>query len=328
MKLKTLKKSHLQNLEHSQFAIHVYEISKEADIKKLNLLLPALKAAIDAEEEVLNLPREKEYTKELKILDKARDESYRAFCLCVASGKYRHSEAVRKAAEEVGKVLKRYPRVPSSSNDYETGSIRNLVVDLRDEKFEPLITLLGAKLDLDQLSADNDAFSQLFLKHFSAKAPIPTAQVRRSRAMTDKAINAIVLRITSLSDLEPDTVGLSSLIIRYNKLVSNRKLTLILRKAARKRRSGDDIIPFESKKSKSGKGEQEFVIAETVDEDSIGEEKMEKTAESSGGGEDVPVETKSDGGGEEEKPKERSRRKKNDRKRNKEPSAVAKEKLL
>ena len=328
MKLRSLKKSRLHNLEHSQFAIHVYEISNEADIKKLNPLLPVLKAAIDAEEEVLNLPRGKEYTKELRLLDRARDESYRAFCLCVASGKHRHSEEIQEAYREVSRVLKRYPKVILSGNARKTSSIRNLVVDLRDEKFSPLIAKLDATSDLHQLSADNDAFHQLYLKRLSAKAPIPTAQVKRLRAVTDRAINAIVLRISSLSDLEPDTAGLSSFIIRYNKLADDYRLTIILRKAARNRRSGDDIIPFESKKSKSGKGEQEFVIAETVDDDSIGEEKMEKTAESSGGGEDFPVETKSDGGGKEEKTGERSRRKKNDRKMNKEPSAGAKEKLL
>ena len=83
MKIRNMKKGDLQNLEHSQFAINLHAICTEANIEKINVLLPALKTCIDKEEQALNLPRGKEFIEEIRELDAARDESYRALQLCV-----------------------------------------------------------------------------------------------------------------------------------------------------------------------------------------------------------------------------------------------------
>ena len=75
MKVKTLALTSLHNLEHSQYAINLHTICTEANIEKINALLPALQKAIDNEEQALNLPRGKEFIKEIRQLDAARDES-------------------------------------------------------------------------------------------------------------------------------------------------------------------------------------------------------------------------------------------------------------
>jgi len=46
MIIKISKKSRLQNLEHSQYAINLHTICTEANIEKINALLPALKVGI------------------------------------------------------------------------------------------------------------------------------------------------------------------------------------------------------------------------------------------------------------------------------------------
>ena len=83
MKVNNFKKVALQNLEHSQYAINLHALCTEANIEKLNPLLPALKTCIDKEEQALNLPHGKEFMEEIRELDAARDESYRALQLCV-----------------------------------------------------------------------------------------------------------------------------------------------------------------------------------------------------------------------------------------------------
>ena len=232
MKVKTLALTSLHNLEHSQYAINLHTICTEANIEKINPLLPALQKAIDNEEQALNLPRGKEFIKEIRQLDAARDESYRALQLVVQAAKHRRVADVKAAAEEVEKVLRRYPELASQSNNKETSGIRNLAADLNDAKMAPLVLKIGAKADLDQLVADNDAFAAVFLKHYSATPPSTEFDLKKLRAATDEAINAVVTRMQSLADLLPDTVGLSALITRYKKMVADSHLTLALRKAA------------------------------------------------------------------------------------------------
>ena len=94
MKIKKMDATHLQNLEHSQYAINLHALCTEANIEKLNPLLPALKTCIDKEEQALNLPHGKEFMQEIRELDAACDESYRALQFTVRAPKYRRAADV------------------------------------------------------------------------------------------------------------------------------------------------------------------------------------------------------------------------------------------
>ena len=103
MKINIFDKQRLQNLEHSQYAINLHALCTEANIEKLNPLLPALKTCIDKEEQALNLPHGKEFMEEIRELDAARDESYRALQLCVELAGHKRADEVKAAATEVEK---------------------------------------------------------------------------------------------------------------------------------------------------------------------------------------------------------------------------------
>ena len=77
-----------------KITINLHTICTEANIEKLNALLPALKTCIDKEEQALNLPRGKEFMEEIRELDAARDESYRALQFTVRAAKYRRAADV------------------------------------------------------------------------------------------------------------------------------------------------------------------------------------------------------------------------------------------
>ena len=90
--------------------------------------MPALKTCIDKEEQALNLPRGKEFMEEIRELDAARDESYRALQFTVRAAEHRRGADVKAAADEVEKVMRRYPELTEQSNNKETSGIRNLAV--------------------------------------------------------------------------------------------------------------------------------------------------------------------------------------------------------
>ena len=58
MELKDIRKSHLQNMEHFQYADRVLKLCKEAGIEKLTDVLAPLEAALAREDEALNRSRE------------------------------------------------------------------------------------------------------------------------------------------------------------------------------------------------------------------------------------------------------------------------------
>ena len=95
----------LQNHQHQvrKRARDLHAICTEANIEKINVLLPALKTCIDKEEQALNLPRGKEFMEEIRELDAARDESYRALQLYVELAAHKRAAEVKAAADEVEK---------------------------------------------------------------------------------------------------------------------------------------------------------------------------------------------------------------------------------
>lgn len=84
MKMKTIRKDRLQNMEHYQFADHVLTLCKETTLPKLNAVLSQLEDAVAAEDEALNLPKASLDTQQMREADERRDKSYRALCLIEA----------------------------------------------------------------------------------------------------------------------------------------------------------------------------------------------------------------------------------------------------
>uniref|UniRef100_A0AB33JM27 Hemagglutinin n=1 Tax=Prevotella sp. GTC17262 TaxID=3236797 RepID=A0AB33JM27_9BACT len=244
MEIKKIYHHALQHMEHFQFASHVLAMCKEANIEKLNLVLPPLTAAIAAEDKALNLPRQEEGTKELEALDTARDHAYRALQLLVELHLHSDDSAVRTAAERVAEVLSRYPKATQANYDKESGMLKNLIADLLAPSMNAHEAKLGAAPYILRLDAANTAFDNRYRSRLKSAVPTGTHDIKQLRADTDKALAAVTLRMQSLDDLEPSAT-VSALIIQYNALVEKRRATIAHRaatnKAARERKeSGAD----------------------------------------------------------------------------------------
>ena len=231
MEIKKIFKRDFQNLEHYQFASHVYAMCKEANIAKLNLVLPPLLTAINAEDAALNQPRKEDGTKELEQLDATRDQSYRALQLLVELHLHSDDAAMKTAAEAVSEVLSRYPKAAQMNYDKESGALKNLIADLRTAALTPHVTKLAAAAYITRLEKDNNAFDTRYRSRLKAAVPAGTFDIKQLRAATDAALNAVVRRMDSLDDLEPATPNLSGLITQYNALVEKRRATLSHRSA-------------------------------------------------------------------------------------------------
>lgn len=229
-RMKHLQTALLQNMEHFQFADRVLRLCDEANVKKLSAATPTLRAAVAAEDEALNRPRQKVATDELRLTDRQRDRAWQRLRLAVRLGRLSDDEATRKSAARVGEVLRRYPRAARANYDKETGLVRNLVTDLRTAEFASDVAQLSAAPLVDALAAANDAFDAAFGARLRAPGPAVEMDVRRLRAATEAALEAVRRRVDALDELEPEE-AITALIRQYNVLVDSRRELLSRRMA-------------------------------------------------------------------------------------------------
>lgn len=224
--MKTIEKDRLHNMEHFQFASHVIAMCEESGIEKIKAVLKPLKDAVAEEDKALNLPRKQEGTADLEELDRVRDQAYRALQLLIEMHSYSADTTKQKSAQQMSNVLARYPKLATANYDKETGMIKNLVTDLNAAELSPAVTQLGASNSVMRLSLANSDFEQRYRSLLKETLPSGTFDVKALRAATDKALNAVIRRMDSLDDLEPETPKLADLIKQYNALVDKRRLTL------------------------------------------------------------------------------------------------------
>ena len=243
MKVKEIHKQSLQNMEHFQFASHVAALCDEANIELVNAVLEPLKQAIEQEDKALNLPRQEEGTKELKQLDRTRDQAYRALQLLTELHLQDDDSATQAAAQRISEVLSRYPKVIQSEYDKESGMIKNLLTDLKAPAMAAHLTKVSAAPYIDRLEKANKAFDQRYRSRLKSAIPAGTYDIKALRTATDKALQAITRRLDSLDDLQPTLAKLPELIAHYNALVDKRRMTLAHRagtsQAARDKRRAE-----------------------------------------------------------------------------------------
>ncbi|WP_373704961.1 DUF6261 family protein [Porphyromonas loveana] len=230
MKTKALTKRLLRNLEHYQFAKNVLTLCRQANIAKVNAVLPPLEKAIAEEDRLLNVERKEIGTQELAQLDNDRDNAWRAISLQVQAALLSDKAEIVRAARMIGNVLARYPKLISLVYSQETGGIENLITDLRDKAVSPAVEKLGLKAGVDRLEKLNKAFDALYLERLKVLPHQSGMDIRQLRAATDEAINGITRRMDALLELER-TNAIEELVRLYNNLVE-KKLRDLARRIA------------------------------------------------------------------------------------------------
>ena len=114
----------------------------------------------------------------------------------------------------------------TANYDKESGMVKNLITDLRAAELTAAVTKLAAAAHITRLATANEQFDQRYRSRLKGAVPSGTFDLKALRAATDKALNAVIRRMDSLDDLEPETPKLTDLITQYNGLVEKRRMTL------------------------------------------------------------------------------------------------------
>ena len=223
MIIKSVKKGHLQHLEHYQFTDHLLTMAKEANVAKLTAVLKPLEDAFKAEDEAVFPQRGNAMNAQLRELDDRRDKAYYSLQHAVDAGLYSEEGTELEAAKRVSEIMKRYAGVATMNYDKETGGLKNLLADLAETEAAKALKVLHAEGAVKRIGDHNKAFDEAFRGRFAGDKKL--YDMKALRRVTDKAIDAVVRRIDSLDDLEP-SAAITALINRYNQLVDNRHTLL------------------------------------------------------------------------------------------------------
>ena len=230
MKIKTITRSHLQNMEHLEFTNHVLNMAKTANLEKMNPLIAPLEAAYKAENEALNQPRALDGTADLVELDEERDRAFRMFQTMLDARKYEKSKDLVKTARAVQSIVDRYPNLAEANYDKESAMIDNLIDDLNGAEAKAWVTTLGLTEAIKRLDEGNKAFRARTQQRLAKGEASGSVDVKQLRQITDAALNAVLRRMDSLDDLFP-SAEVTALIKAYNALVDGKQFLLAKRKA-------------------------------------------------------------------------------------------------
>lgn len=230
MKIKTITRSHLQNMEHLEFTNHVLNMAKTANLEKMNPLIAPLEAAYKAENEALNQPRALDGTADLVELDEERDRAFRMFQTMLDARKYEKSKDLVKTARAVQSIVDRYPNLAEANYDKESAMIDNLIDDLNGAEAKAWVTTLGLTEAIKRLDEGNKAFRARTQQRLAKGEASGSVDVKQLRQITDAALNAVLRRMDSLDDLFP-SAEVTALIKTYNALVDGKQFLLAKRKA-------------------------------------------------------------------------------------------------
>ncbi len=233
MKVKAFYRRELRHMEHFQFAGRVLQLCKEANVEKLTAVLKPLSDAIAAEDEALNQSKVLFGTEELMKLDEARDKAYQALRLLVKMHLQSDDEEIVKAAKRLREVMSRYPHADVENYDQETGMLKNLVADTKEGDMPGILAQLGAMPAMTRLDNANKAFDAVFHNRVQVSEASGKFDLLALRKAVDKALEAILIRITALADLDP-TPPIEKLVKQYNFLVESRQTVIAERRAANK----------------------------------------------------------------------------------------------
>ncbi|EKY02822.1 hemagglutinin protein HagC family protein [Hoylesella saccharolytica F0055] len=236
MKINEFSKGKLHDMEHAQFANHVLWMCGEANLKKLNPLLPVLKNAVKNEEEALNAPRCEDGTDDLRKLDHERDKAYQMLKLLVKMHLHSDNEKVIEAARAMKEVMGRFPRARWADYDKESGLVAKMISELRSKELAASVQLLAASEVISRLERANVAFDKRWMQRLERLTPTTERpNVRRLRAETDGALKAVTDRIFAIDNLEPSE-AVTRLITTYNTQVDSMRTLLSRRESTNRRR--------------------------------------------------------------------------------------------
>jgi hypothetical protein len=198
---------------------------KYQEVIEAPALLTAYQGKVAQEETIYKWIRRSEYTERKAEADHARDGVFTSIFDLVHINMKNFDPEVRNAAFHVDNLLESYGDLTHAGYDSETASLDSIVARLLSQDYYTSVSALNLAQWIYELQRQNDLFKSYVTDTTEEQLSRPKISPRASRRETDLALRQITDHVTSLINLngqslfEPFAEEFNTLTNHYNTLV-------------------------------------------------------------------------------------------------------------
>ena len=195
--------SGMNNAGHFMFVSNMAErAEKDKTVaEKCAAQVKALREAVKAEDENLQISAKSLTTDKIAEADRLRDQLYAGYKKAVAGYVNFPVESLADAAKALNQHIKDYKIDVQSQMDKETGLLVNFIQDL-EGKFAEQVKTLSLGAFVEKLKAANEDVRSLTGQRTDERSAKTAGALKAARAVTDEAFKMLVMHVNAHALLE------------------------------------------------------------------------------------------------------------------------------
>ena len=196
----------MNNAAHFMFDSNMAERAEKdsAVSEKCKAQVAALREAVTAEDENLQISAKSLTTDKIAAADRLRDQLYAGYKKAVAGYVNFPVEEMADAAKALNQHIKDYKIDVQAQLDKETGLLVNFVQDL-EGKFAEQVKALSLGAFVEKLKAANEEVRSLTGQRTDERSAKTAGALKTARAASDEAYKMLVLHVNAHALLEGET---------------------------------------------------------------------------------------------------------------------------
>ena len=195
--------SHMNNGAHFTFVSNMAERAEKdsAVSEKCKAQVAALREAVTAEDESLQISAKSLTTDKIVEADRQRDQLYAGYKKAVAGYEKFPLADMAEAAKILAQHLKDYKIDPRMQLDKETGLLVNFIQDL-EGKFAEQVKTLSLTAFVEKLKAANEEVRALTGQRTDERSAKTAGALKAARTASDEAYRMLVLHVNAHALIE------------------------------------------------------------------------------------------------------------------------------
>ena len=203
--IQSLPLTTMNNAAHFLFVSNVADrAEKDAAVsEKCAAQVQALRAAVTAEDENLQVSAKSLTTDKIAEADRLRDQLYAGYKKAVAGYAGFPLADMAEAAKVLNQHIKDYKIDPKAQLDKETGLLVNFIQDL-EGKYKPQVDALSLGAFVEKLKAANEEVRSLTSQRTDERSAKTAGALKAARTASDEAYRMLVLHVNAHALLEDE----------------------------------------------------------------------------------------------------------------------------
>ena len=201
--IQSLPLTTMNNGAHFMFVSNMAERAEKdtAVAEKCKAQVAALRSAVKAEDENLQISAKSLTTDKIAEADRLRDQLYAGYKKAVGGYANFPVEDVAEAAKVLQQHIKDYKIDTQAQLDKETGLLVNFVQDL-EGKFAEQVKMLSLTAFVEKLKAANEEVRELTSQRTDERSAKTAGALKAARIASDEAYRLLVLHVNAHALLE------------------------------------------------------------------------------------------------------------------------------